>query len=534
VLYLAEVKKHTRRFMGGVKTDFKLLACQHIDQTWSAIRSDETFSSEDGANFREGTLVLLNLNANRQLQGSPELAGLELVRQLQRISRLMEKGKDEKDKIEQWKQSLQYQSEELNRRQTELEAREEQIEQMEAEFEYLERQRQELDATAQKLRQEQEQLYNDQGRLGPALDLPPEQAHFVECIINRLLNSANGTDVLWQPIQTVREAIASQQVALEIHWRQLEEYRHNLGQKQQHLNQIQGHLRKNKQELQIVKSSLEQAQTQFQNQENLLASKQELLGVASLNLQTITGLRQRLTRLAQGLNDPELEAKIDMEALERMPLEDVEANLHQLQSDLEKLVSFVNDQEEELNLQSQAVEELMAKLAEANDDQRPSLEEELAEERERKGMLNRTLVGQRNNLSERQNILLIYEQIIKRRKGIEEDAHHNTINLEPILARLAQEQHQQEEEKARIEQEISHLQGSLAQIGEVLDPQWQEQEQKTRAMEEMEAKWQQAHLEINQLEAQVQLYDNALPPAQEKLNTIRHHFEAISEWLKPS
>jgi chromosome segregation ATPase len=223
-----------------------------------------------------------------------------------------------------------------------------------------------------------------------------------------------------------------------------------------------------------------------------------------------------------------------MEGLERMPLEDVEANLHQLQSDLEKLVSFVNDQEEELNLQSQAVEELMAKLAEANDDQRPSLEEELAEERERKGMLNRTLVGQRNNLSERQNILLIYEQIIKRRKGIEEDAHNNTINLEPILARLAQEQHQQEEEKARIEQEISHLQGSLAQIREGLDPQWQEQEQKTRAMEEMEAQWQQAHLEINQLEAQVQLYDNALPPAQEKLNTIRHHFEGISEWLKPS
>jgi hypothetical protein len=123
--------------MGGVKTDFKLLACQHTDLTWSAIRSDETFSSEDGTNFREGTLVLLNLNANRQLQGSPELAGLELVRQLQRISRLMEKGKDEKDKIEQWKQSLQYQSEELNRRQTQLEAREEQIEQMEAEFEYL-------------------------------------------------------------------------------------------------------------------------------------------------------------------------------------------------------------------------------------------------------------------------------------------------------------------------------------------------------------------------------------------------------------
>ena len=128
MLYLAEVKKQTRGFIGGYKTELKLLACQHKDQTWSSIAGEDIFTYDETNSLGEGALLLVNLGNNRQLQGNPELAGAEMVRQLQKISRLMERSKKDQEKIEQWKQSLTYQSEILNRQKMEMEARIEQIE----------------------------------------------------------------------------------------------------------------------------------------------------------------------------------------------------------------------------------------------------------------------------------------------------------------------------------------------------------------------------------------------------------------------
>ncbi|MFN4849051.1 pilus motility taxis protein HmpF, partial [Microcystis sp.] len=123
MLYLAEVKKQTKGFIGGYKTELKLLACQHKDQTWSAIAGNDILTYDETNSIGEGALLLVNLSDNRQLQGNPELAGAEMVRQLQKISRLMERNKEDQEKIDQWKQSLTYQSEILNRQKMEMEAR---------------------------------------------------------------------------------------------------------------------------------------------------------------------------------------------------------------------------------------------------------------------------------------------------------------------------------------------------------------------------------------------------------------------------
>ena len=47
VLYLAEVKKQTKGFISGYKIELKLLACQHKDQTWSAITGDDTITYDE-------------------------------------------------------------------------------------------------------------------------------------------------------------------------------------------------------------------------------------------------------------------------------------------------------------------------------------------------------------------------------------------------------------------------------------------------------------------------------------------------------
>ncbi len=69
MLYLAEVVKQNRAFMGGIKTELKLLACQHNDQTWSAIPTEEIIATEQvEQSVGEGALMTLQLGLNKQLQ----------------------------------------------------------------------------------------------------------------------------------------------------------------------------------------------------------------------------------------------------------------------------------------------------------------------------------------------------------------------------------------------------------------------------------------------------------------------------------
>ena len=141
--------------------------------------------------------------------------------------------------------------------------------------------------------------------------------------------------------------------------------------------------------------------------------------------------------MADGTADIGSEGKVDLVSLENMPLGELEEKLKSLQENLEKLVRFVNDQEEELTLQRQTVQELQDKLANVGDFERLELENELAEEQERKEFLDRTLTGQRRNLKERQEILLQHLRVLRRRQGVMEfDGQTPTINLDPIVVQL--------------------------------------------------------------------------------------------------
>ena len=159
MLYLAEVQKQKTGFMGAAKAELKLLACQRADQSWNPVPGEEVISAslEEASKLSDGALVLADLNpANRQVQRIQE-AGRPLVGILQNFSRQLEKSKSQEEEIEQWKQSLTFQSQELNRREMEMEARLEQLQQIEEDFERLEAQRQEIDMgreTSKQLREE--------------------------------------------------------------------------------------------------------------------------------------------------------------------------------------------------------------------------------------------------------------------------------------------------------------------------------------------------------------------------------------------
>jgi DNA repair exonuclease SbcCD ATPase subunit len=529
VLYLAEVKKQTRGFMGGSKTELKLLAFQHNDQTWSTVPNEEILTYDDTNTMSEGTLLLVNMGNNRQIHGSPELAGGEIVRQLQKMSRLMERGKEEQEKIEQWKQSLTYQSEILNRQKMELDARQEQIEQMEAEFEYLARQRQELDTLKRQLEEQQARADKSIGNVDSSSSLSPSQTSFLQSLVDRLGSSPEQTPA---PLVRSLEAMQEQQGLLENHWRALEERRQEIASRQEESERLSSLLEQQSRDLQANGEAIETARRQLQVKEAILTGKLELLARLNLILQMNEKAREMVIRLARG-EEVEFERKVDGEALAHLPLEELEAIVRNLQEDLERVVSFVNDQEEELKLQYQTVEELRLKLTGAGDSDRLHLEEELAEEREKKALLEETLIGQRRNLRDRQIVLLQHLQILLPRQGISPTENERRVQLEPVLILLAERHGNILEERQHLESEIVRLQSELQGLQEMIDRQWSEQEWRSRELQEQELQCRSIHLELTRLQARVQLYESLLQPVQDRLDIIRENIEEFSGWFTP-
>lgn len=284
MLYLAEVKKQVRGFMGGFKTDLKLLACQHNDQTWSAIGTDEFLTADNVDQVGEGALLILNLNQNRQMQGKPEPAGPELVRQLQKLSRLSEKLKDQREEIDQWKQSLTYQSQELSRREMEIEGRLEQLEEMESELQQVERRRQEIEALKAKIAREQQQIETFKNTFGDLIDLPSDRIRGIRELAGRI--SLNGHPPNWsQSIASALRAAVSQQDIFNHYWQELDENRAALNRKNLEIDRHKGEIDSRKQELAATQQSLAEAKVQYEVQKNILESKQELHRQLSLTRQ---------------------------------------------------------------------------------------------------------------------------------------------------------------------------------------------------------------------------------------------------------
>ncbi|NER05887.1 MAG: hypothetical protein F6K17_26495, partial [Okeania sp. SIO3C4] len=144
MLYLAEVQKRPSGFgLGGGKTDLKLLASQRSEHNWLAVPGEEIIPADEAKEFSPGSLVLVDLNKDKQVQQIQD-AARQLVKILQNFSRSQEKSKTQWEEIEQWKASLTFQAQELNRREMELQAKEEQLEELQAEIDRLEQQRQEI------------------------------------------------------------------------------------------------------------------------------------------------------------------------------------------------------------------------------------------------------------------------------------------------------------------------------------------------------------------------------------------------------
>lgn len=434
--YLAEIKKQSKGFMGGVEAKLKLLAFQESDRSWNIVSNNDLIAIEDTNELGEGALVMVTLDDKRQIKGNLESASKRIIGILQSFSRLIEKSKGQEEEIETWKESLTIQSEELSSREMDMETRMEQLEQMEAEIQQFDQQRQEISSSreeinklkaeleekSQQILQEREQLEQQQQKLEKNLKegniLDPAQAGEIQNLLKTLSSEINLTDSASQHLNSAQAKVKIVSLVSKL--------------------QKKRQLLKNKQIL--LDTLIEQEESQAS-----IISSLDLIGIETAGSST-----------AQ---------KINVHELENMSLNELENIVANLQKDLEKVAQFVKDQEEELSWQGKAVEEIQQKIEAANDFDRLALEQELADEKEAKKMLDKTLIGQRRSLKERHEFLLQHSRILKRRQGVfdlEEDSHQ--IDLDPIKTELKQQQEKLTQKRQEVSEEVETIRQNVSNL----------------------------------------------------------------------
>ncbi|NJM85729.1 MAG: hypothetical protein HC839_06650 [Leptolyngbyaceae cyanobacterium RM2_2_21] len=102
--------------------------------------------------------------------------------------------------------------------------------------------------------------------------------------------------------------------------------------------------------------------SELKKHQESLDLKQQQAKALSEQLQDQSNLYQQVYQLLNTSDKVRLGNKVDMAALEAMPIEALETLVAELERDLEKVSRFVSDQEEELDLQQQATNELKARI----------------------------------------------------------------------------------------------------------------------------------------------------------------------------
>ena len=548
MLYLAEVQKQRSGFgLGGGKAELKLLACQRGEHNWSAVPGDDAIPVEEANKFNDGTLVLVELSASKQVQRIQE-AARQLVSILQNFSRLQDKFKDKEEEIEQWKASLTFSSQELNRREMEMQAREEQLAQMVDELERLEAQRSEIENTRdeanrlreevdrsrvemetawEQLRGEQQQVEQRQSQVQQGAVVDEQQAQRIQELMSKLSGAIASAQGVREQLNQSFGVVGAQQAILDLHWRQLEQQRVTAQQQQEEVDPLYPNIQNRWQEWYQAADALTQAKVELKGRQSTLSAKEEQVQFLSLQVRTLEALSRQVSGLAQGFRAA-TDQSVDVEALEKMSIEELQGLVQHLQQDLEKVFRFVNDQEEELTLQQETIEELQGKIQAASEYDRMALENEMADELESYQMLNQTLVGQRLRLQEREDVLKQHQAVLWKRLGTANPASPDGgIDLGPVIAQLDTQRQQQGQDLQRLEQEIQQLREAVAEIEGNVNRQAGEQDGKRNEIKQLEQNLFNQKSALGELWGRVNVYQEMLQPVQDNLSGLRQKLESV-------
>ena len=542
MLYLAEVQKPRSGFnIGGrSKPELKLLACQRTEQNWSAIPGEELLTAPDEVNsYNPGVLVLVDMNANRQIQSQLRDAGKHLVSILQNLSRQIEKYKKEADEIESWRQSLSLQSQQLQLRQEEIYGREEDLEHTRAELDRLtqaaqalevtlgqhEQSRQELAAQWEQLREKEQHLDRQQQSMGGALS----EQQIAE--IRTALYQLGGTSSTLDPhqLETTVQSIEVQQDLLNRHWEQFHHQQQQVVETQVELDLQQQEIERSKQQLQELQTALEATQTDWEVQQRTLSMQQEYLQRLNVRIGIEQENYQKIYLMSKGVTDVG-EIQIDLEHLQTIPVGELQIIVENLQTEVNRSVNFVHLEEEELQEKQVAIDELRQAILVANEFNKFKIEADLADEQDGYNMLDHTLDGQRQTMRERQAFLQIHNRVLRQRQGHPpEGSDRSQIEWESVLHILDSQRQQQHSEMTQTEIEIHNLRLTIEQTKAKIEQQVETYLQESKQVQSLEYKHQSTKQLATELVAKINLYEQLIEPLQDHLNTFKHQLSSLAD-----
>lgn len=542
MLYLAEVQKPKSGFSigGRSKPELKLLACQRTEQNWSAIPGEELLTAPDDAgNYNSGVLLLIEMNANRQIQSPVRDAGKHLVGILQNLSRQIEKYKKEADEIESWRQSLSTQSQQLQLRQEEIYGREEDLKHTRAELYRLtqeaqaleatlgqhEQSRQELAARWEQVREKEHSLDIQQQSLRGSVS--QEQVAQIRTAVYQLgINS--GTFDSHQ-LETTVTAIEIQQELLNGHWQQFHLQQQQVIETQVELNRQQQEIDRSKQQLQELQTALKQTQTDWEIQQHTLSLQQEYVQRLTVRIDLERENYQKIYLMSQGGDDVG-NIKINLEQLETMPIGELQTIVENLQTEADRSVYFIHLEEEELQEKQQAIDELRQAILVANEFDTFKLEADLADEQDAYNMLDHTLDGQRQTMRERQAFLQIHNRILRQRQDLSPaGVDRSQIEWASILQILANQSQQQHSELTQSTMEVHNLRATIEKTKAKIEQHLEDYLHESKQVEALEHQHQITKQVSIELIAKVDLYEQIIQPLQDQIDTFNHQLGTLAD-----
>jgi chromosome segregation ATPase len=546
VLYLAETQRKSG-FIGSGKAEFKLLACQRSEHDWSAVPGDEVIAAPDDAGYGADTLVMIELNSSRQVQRHQE-AGRTLVNILQNFSGLSKKFKSQGEEIEQWKESLTYQSQALNRREMEIETRQDQIEQAEADLSQVEAKQQEVEQQKVEVEALREELARKNSELEGAWahlkgeiqrfeeqqadasgGLSDEQTYQIRSAMARLGEAATSAAAAEEPLTASFGLIAHYRDELAENQQILVQKRTEVATGQETLNVRMETLAEARRSLSETETLLCATQSTLQQQQALLGAKQDQNQLLTEQLENQSTLHQQVYKLLNATDKVRLSKKVDVTALEAVSIDDLQALVVKLEQDLDRMSQFVHDQEEELKLQQEDIDAIQVKIESASEYDRLQLETEIAEEKDRHVMLNRTLVGQRRNLLEREEVLEQHRAVLLRRQGLASEGTGAAAELEPFLNEIDELRAKLGEQIQQVETQSAQIQADIDSLKQTRQQQQEEVEAQRQVVSEAAEGCSVQQQAMGQDQGQVTLYESLLPSIEERLSSFYVKLEALAQ-----
>jgi chromosome segregation ATPase len=535
VQYLAELQISKAAFGLGGNSSIRLLARNTGENVWQPITNDQTLpiDSSMAKDFKDGQLVIAEVTSSNQVQSIQD-ASKKIVNILQAFSRSQDKYKSAEEEVEQWKQSLNFQSQELHRREQELEQKEQELEHLNDRKQEIE----ELESKFARERSEIEQLRNnieaERGQFeAKAAALTVDQAEHIKTLISQLSTSFTNPDSLRDRIHSAIDLLNQRQEIITGFWQSLDRLKNEAEKQKSSLNKSTEELNARKNQWQQTQIALADAQAELKAQRGILKLQENNMAMSRVQLDAQIDLYQQTFNAIEEFGGPgsmEVLSPEEESRLQSMSIEELESTITALQSDFNKLANYVSAQEDELAGLEGEIADLQSQVETADQFDRIELESNKDFAEEQYKVLEDSVMGTRVSMEQRLSLLNQQKAVLDRRKGITVDSNP-VQSLLPLLSQIEAQKNRQEQELRKMESQIEAVRNYTQQQQDVLAKQTQEHQQQEQSIRAAEAQQQDQIRVVAELLGQISAQDQLLRPVQDIVDTLRPQLEAAVQDL---